>query len=64
MSRPKMSKEERDKKLAELRSQAKDLDCLRNEFSQIKPGEKYTLSEGSMRALKRIRKKMERCNED
>jgi hypothetical protein len=60
----KMTKEERQAKLALLRSEAKDLDSLRNEFRRIKPGENYKLSEASIRALMKIRRDIERYMED
>jgi len=60
----KMTKEERQVKLALLRSQASDLDCLRNEMRRIKPGEEYTFSDASLRALMRIRRKFERYIDD
>ncbi|HOO44725.1 MAG TPA: hypothetical protein PLM29_00745 [Deltaproteobacteria bacterium] len=60
----KMSPEERKQRLALLRSQAKDLDCLRNEMEGIAPGEEHELSEASLRALLRIRRKLERELED
>ncbi len=50
--------------LAELRSQARELTCLRNELRKIKPGEEYELSEASIRALKRIKKDFERSSDD
>ena len=60
----KMTKEEREAKIASLRSRAKDLDSLRNEFRRIRPGEDYKLSEASIRALMRIRRDIERCVDD
>lgn len=60
----KMTEEEWQAKLAQLRSQAKDLDCLRNEMREVKPGEEDTLSDASLRALMRIRKKFERYIDD
>jgi len=60
----KMSPEERKQRLALLRSQAKDLDCLRNEMERIAPGEEHELSEASIRALMRIKRKLERECED
>ncbi len=56
----KMTEEERQAKLALLRSQARDLDCLRNEMSRIKPGEACDFSEASLRALMMIKRKFER----
>lgn len=55
----KMSPEERKQRLALLRSQTSDLDCLRNEMRRIKTDEEYELSEASIRALMRIRRKYE-----
>jgi len=60
----KMSPEERKQKLDLLRLQAKDLDCLRNEMKRIAPGEEHEMSEASLRALLRIRRKLERELED
>jgi hypothetical protein len=56
----KMSREERKAILAWRRSQARDLTCLRNEFRSIRPGEEYTLSEASLRALERMRTEIEK----
>jgi hypothetical protein len=60
----KMTQEELQAKMSRLRSEARDLDCLRNEMKQIKPDEEYQLSEASLRALQRIRKKWERYADD
>ncbi len=56
--------EERRAKLEQLRSRARDLDCLRNEMRQMNPGETCKFSEASLRALMRIRRKYERFEND
>jgi|GEM_PF-4551247 len=60
----KLSQEELKARMEILRSQAKDLTCLRNEFKKIKSGEEYELSEASIRALKRIKKDFEHYSDD
>lgn len=60
----KLTHEELKARIAMLRSHAKDLTCLRNEFRKIEPGEKYKLSEASIRALMRIRRKIEKYGTD
>jgi len=55
-----MTEDKRRAKLTMLRSHARNLDCLRNELRQVKPGEACNFFEASLRALAWIKKKFER----